>query len=230
MINCHMPAWSIEGYGMETFTEFRPMVVDPHYQDRRRQCLNELNSDELDPPIAGLIDDLCEFPFCFTIQSCFGHFLYPGQEDPNNIQSLSSPGKIHSVDYRIAYIAICVEDSRSGRKFLRWLKQFSDMDPHYVQYGCAEWFWERYRIHTFCRLSQKDTDKRTSARLIFRRHSALKRSETISMITSWRWFQISIKHSQEKIFRPAEKPCCMWRSDQNKPWGIEKGDTWYVNL
>ena len=129
---------------METFTEFRPMVVDPRYQDRRRQCLNELNIDELDAPIAGLIDDLCEFPFCFTIQCCFGHFLYPGQEDPNNIQPLPSPGKIHSVEYRIAYIAICLEYSHSGRKFLRWLKQFSDIDPHYVQYGCAEWFWERY--------------------------------------------------------------------------------------
>ncbi len=97
---------------METFTEFRPMVVDPRYQDRRRQCLDELNIDELDAPIAGLIDDLCEFPFCFTIQCCFGHFLYPGQEAPNNIQPLPSPGKIQSVEYRIAYIAICLEYSQ----------------------------------------------------------------------------------------------------------------------
>ena len=128
---------------METFTEFRPMVVDPRYQDRRKQCLNELNSDELDPPIADLIDDMCEFPFCFTIQSCFGHFLYPGQNDPNSIESLPATGNFHSVDYRIAYIALCVEDSRSGRKFLRWLRQLPEIGHQYIQFGCAEWFWER---------------------------------------------------------------------------------------
>jgi len=128
---------------METFTKLRPMVVDPHYQDRRKQCLNELNIDELDAPIADLIDDLCGFPFCFTIQSCFGHFLYPRQEKPNNIEPLPSKGKIQSVEYRIAYIAICVEDTRSGKEFLRWLKQLPEIDPHFIQFGCAEWFWER---------------------------------------------------------------------------------------
>jgi hypothetical protein len=128
---------------METFIKFRPMVADPRYQDRRKKCLNELNIDELDSPIADLIDDLCEFPFCFTIQSCFGHFLYPRQEDPNNIEPLPSTGKTQSVEYRIAYIALCFEDSRSGREFLRWLKQLPEIDPQYIQFGCAEWFWER---------------------------------------------------------------------------------------
>ena len=128
---------------METFTEFRPMVVDHRYRYRRRQCLNELNIDELDAPIAGLIDDLCEFPFCFTLQNCFGHFLYPDQEDPNNIEPLPSTGKIHSVEYRIAYIAICLEDRHSGHKFLRWLRQLPEIDHQYIQFGCAEWFLER---------------------------------------------------------------------------------------
>jgi hypothetical protein len=128
---------------MQTFTEFRPMVVSPRFQDRKRQCLNELNIDELDAPIAGLIDDMCEFPFCFTIQSCFGHFLYPGQEDPNNIEPLPSTSKIHSVEYRIAYVAICLEESHSGREFLRWLRQLPEIDHQYIQFGCAEWFWER---------------------------------------------------------------------------------------
>lgn len=129
---------------METFIEFRPMVVDPRYKTRRRHCLNELNIDELDTPIAGLIDELCELPSCFTIQSCFGHFLYPDQEDPNNIDPLPSTNVIDAVEYRIAYIALCVENNRSGREFLSWLKQLSDIDPHYIQFGCAEWFWERY--------------------------------------------------------------------------------------
>lgn len=128
---------------MKTFTKFRPMVVDPRYQDRRKQCLNELNIDELDSPICDLIDDLCEFSFCFTIQSCFGHFLYPCQENPNYIEPLPSTGKIQSVEYRIAYIALCFEDSRSGREFLHCLIQLPEIDPQYLQFGCAEWFWER---------------------------------------------------------------------------------------
>lgn len=119
------------------------MVVDPTYKDRRRQYLSELNIGELDAPIADLIDDLCDFPFCYTIQSCFGHFVYPGQEDPHNVQPLPSTSKIHSVEYRIAYIAICLEDSQSGREFLNWLKQIPEIDPDYIQFGCAEWFWER---------------------------------------------------------------------------------------
>ena len=128
---------------MKTFTKFRPMAVDPRYQGRRKQCLNELNIDELDSPIADLIDDLCELPFCFTIQSCFGHFLYPCQENPNNIEPLPSTGKIRSVEYRIAYIALCFEDSRSGREFLHWLIQLPEIDTQYIQFGCAGWFLER---------------------------------------------------------------------------------------
>ena len=127
---------------METFTEFRPMVVDPRYQDRRRQCLNELNIDELDAPIADLIDDLCEIPFCFTIQSCFGHFLYTGQEDPNNIEPLPQTDQIQAIKYRIAFVAFCIENSSFGIEFLSRLKQFPEIDPDFIQFGCAEWFWE----------------------------------------------------------------------------------------
>jgi len=128
---------------VETFTEFRPMIVDPLYQDRRRRCLIELNIDELDVQIVNLIDDLCEFPFCFTLQSCFGHFLYPGQEKPNNTEPLSRTGLLHDVEYRIAYVAFCIENSGAGREFLRLLKQAPEIDPSYIQFGCAEWFWER---------------------------------------------------------------------------------------
>jgi hypothetical protein len=128
---------------METFTKFRPMVVDPRYQDRRKQSLNELNIDELDAPIADLIDFLCESPFCFTIQSCFGHFLYVGQEDPNNIEPLPATDKSQFVEYRIAYIAFCIENSQPGREFLRGINQIPEIDPNYIQFGCAEWFWER---------------------------------------------------------------------------------------
>ena len=128
---------------METFTEFRPLVVDPHYQDRKRRCINELNIDELDAPISGLIEGLNDFSFCFTMQSCFGHFLYEGQENANNIEPLPHTDPIQAVEYRIAYVAFCIENSSSGKEFLGWLKPIAEIDPTFIQFGCAEWFWER---------------------------------------------------------------------------------------
>ena len=129
---------------METFIEMKPMIADARYPDRRKKCLDELNFDELDAPLAGLIGELCQFPFCFTIQSCYGHFLYAGQEDPKNMEPLKSTNKIKNVEYRIAYVALCVENSHSGNVFLRLLKQVPEIDPFCIQFGCAEWFWERY--------------------------------------------------------------------------------------
>jgi len=38
---------------------------------------------------------------------------------------------------------LCVENSGSGQEFLRWLNQLTEIDPNYIQFGCAEWFWER---------------------------------------------------------------------------------------
>jgi hypothetical protein len=128
---------------MESFEEFRPMVADPRYQDRRRHGLIELNATEIYAPIADLIEDLCRFHFCYPVQSCFGHFLYPGQEDPKNLEPLPATGEFQSIEYRIAYVALCVENSWCGREFLRWLKQIPEIDPNYIQFGCAEWLWDR---------------------------------------------------------------------------------------
>ncbi|MEE4601728.1 MAG: hypothetical protein V2J65_10655 [Desulfobacteraceae bacterium] len=129
---------------METFTEFKTMVADPRYPDRRKKCLDKLKLDELDAPVAGLVKDMCQFPFCFTIQSCYGHFLYAGQEDPKNVEPLKAADKIQTVEYRIAYVALCVENSRSGNVYLRLLKQVPEIDPFCIQFGCAEWFWGKY--------------------------------------------------------------------------------------
>jgi hypothetical protein len=85
-----------------------------------------------------------QIPFCFTIQSCFGHFVYSGQEDPNSYEPLPPKDNPKPVKYRIAYIALCIENSRSGNVLLRLLKQVPEIDPIYIQFGCAEWFWERY--------------------------------------------------------------------------------------
>lgn len=47
------------------------------------------------------------------------------------------------VEYRIAYIALCIENSDLGRMFSNALKGIADIDPENIQFCCAEWFWER---------------------------------------------------------------------------------------
>ena len=36
-----------------------------------------------------------------------------------------------------------VRNARAGRSFLRDLRGLPDLDPDYIQFGCAEWFWDR---------------------------------------------------------------------------------------
>ena len=121
------------------------MVNDPDYPNRRQRRMEKLHIDEVDAPITSLIENLCDFNFCYTIQSCFGHFLYVGQENPKHIGPLPSAGQITSVKYRIGYMAFCIENSRLGYEFMHLLQQIPEIDPNYIQLGCAEWFWERDR-------------------------------------------------------------------------------------
>ena len=50
---------------------------------------------------------------------------------------------IREIKYRIACIAVCIENSRKGKGLLRDLEQIPLIDPDYIQFRCAEWFWER---------------------------------------------------------------------------------------
>jgi hypothetical protein len=47
------------------------------------------------------------------------------------------------VEYRIAYIALCIENSDLGRMLFDALKGITNIDPENIQFCCAEWFWER---------------------------------------------------------------------------------------
>lgn len=46
------------------------------------------------------------------------------------------------VEYRIAYVAFCIENSDSGRKFLNALKNIPSIDPENIQFCSVEWFWK----------------------------------------------------------------------------------------
>ena len=128
---------------METFTEPKELVENTHYQDQKQKSLTGIADSKIDDPIIELINGFNNLPYCFTLQSCYGHFIYNGQNDPHNLESLSLTDTIDRVEYRIAYIAFCVENSVSGRGLLAALNGITDIDPENIQFCCAEWFWKR---------------------------------------------------------------------------------------
>jgi hypothetical protein len=128
---------------LETFTEPKALVENPHYQDQRQKCLADLSDGMLDDPIIELVNAFNKLPYCFTLQSCYGHFIYNGQNDPHNLEPLPIKDTIARVEYRIAYIALCIENSDWGRMLFNALREITIIDPENIQFCCAEWFWKR---------------------------------------------------------------------------------------
>lgn len=128
---------------VETFTEPKALVDDPHYRNQRQKCLANLSDSIIDEPMIELVSDFNKLPYCFTQQSCYGHFVYSGQNDPQNLEPLPLTDTIDRVEYRIAYIAFCIENTVAGRMLLDVLRGITDIDPDNIQLCCAEWFWER---------------------------------------------------------------------------------------
>ncbi len=147
---------------METFTELKDLAVNLRYQVQKRKILSDLNDDMIDTPIVDLINGFNKLPYCFTLQSCYGHFVYNGQKNPYNLDPLPAKEIIAQVEYRIAYIAFCIENSASGRGLFEALKEITAIDLENVQFCCAEWFWKK-QINSYAlqvepyRFKSKDT-------------------------------------------------------------------------
>ena len=128
---------------METFTEPKELVENPRYKEQRHKSLLGLTNAVIDRPIIEIINSMNKLPHCFSMQSCYGHFLYDGQKDPNHIDSLPVTTSIDRVEYKIAYLAFCIENSEQGRRLLGDLKEITVIDPENIQFCSAEWFWKR---------------------------------------------------------------------------------------
>ena len=128
---------------METFTVPKELVENPRYAEQRLKSLSALTDDMIDAPLIDIITSMNKLPHCFTIQSCYGHFLYPGQNAPDNLEPLPETTASNRIDYRIAYIAFCVENRAAGHRLLEELKAITRIDPDNIQFGSAEWFWKR---------------------------------------------------------------------------------------
>ncbi len=143
---------------METFTEPKEFVENPHYEDQRQKTLASLSDDMLDAPIINLINGFNQLPYCFTLQCCYGHFIHNRQKDPHNLDPLPISDAIDNVEYRIAYIAFCIENSASGKMFREALSDISLVDLENIQFCSGEWFWKR-QVNSYALQVQPDRFK-----------------------------------------------------------------------
>ena len=153
---------------METFTEPKELVINPHYQDQRKNILAGLSDEMIDAPIIDLINGFNKMSYCFSMQSCYGHFVYNDQKDPYNFEPLPISDTIDRVEYRIAYICLCIENSDLGKRLLEALNEITAIDPENIQFCCAEWFWRR-QINSYALQVQPDRFKhKDQAKLDYR--------------------------------------------------------------
>jgi hypothetical protein len=149
---------------VETFAKPKEFVENPHFKDQKHKMMAGLSDDMLDAPIIDLINGFNQLPYCFTLQCCYGHFVHDHQKDPYNLEPLSMTDTTKSVEYRIAYVAFCIENSAPGRMFREALSDIRLVDPDNIQFCSAEWFWER-QVNSYALQVQpdrfKDKDKFT---------------------------------------------------------------------
>jgi hypothetical protein len=128
---------------VETFVEARSLVRHEAYGPDRQAALEALDLDAVDAPIVDIVEAFNLLPYCFTLQCCYGHFLTPTATDDHSLAPVPL-GYMGAVRYRIAYVAFCVEADGRGRAWLERLSRVPEIEPAYVQFGCADWFWDQW--------------------------------------------------------------------------------------
>ena len=145
---------------MDTYTPAKSFVAHPEFQSERLAALDGLDITLVDPQLAPLIKNLNRLPYLFTLQCCHGHLF---TLDSKEIADFEGYKGSDEVEYRLAYIAFCIENSPLGRSFLEELKQIpSRLEEHTVHFGSAQWFWDHWvnsYILQVMPLRFKDQDK-----------------------------------------------------------------------
>ncbi|MCP3929265.1 MAG: hypothetical protein GY705_09220 [Bacteroidetes bacterium] len=98
---------------------------------------------KIDPPLTELIKAFNSLPYCYTLQCCSGHFFNEILRLNYVSRLLFYPEKSDTIQYSIAYIAVCICNCLLGRRLIEGLKKIALMDPEYIQFGCAQWFWQK---------------------------------------------------------------------------------------
>jgi hypothetical protein len=146
----HDPIESI----MDTFTEAKPFQPHADYAADRKRTLRELEREitrgSIDLPLLPMIRECMQIPHCFTVQCCCGHFVHDLEPDPENLSRPSQyAGTAESLRYRVAYLAVCIREDKRGRELFADLQALATQEPGYIQFGSADWFWNRM-VNTYC--------------------------------------------------------------------------------
>ncbi|MBW2980787.1 hypothetical protein KY360_05215 [Candidatus Woesearchaeota archaeon] len=149
-----------------TFVEAKSFVENPHYQKKKDEALHKLDYDEIDPPITDIIKGFTTIPYCFLLQSCYGHFVHEGQKDPKNVSPLSNYNEDSKIEYRIAYIAIVIENNDKGKKLYQDLEAIVKIDPENIQFGSVDWFWNKGDINSYVLQVEPDRYKAEDGAII----------------------------------------------------------------
>jgi len=133
---------------METFAGPKPFVDNPGYEENRFAAIKTLRNliarGRIDPPLVELLELFSRVPHCYTIQSCFGHFVHKREPDEHTTARLAPyKGMVQKVFYRIAYIAFVIEKSENGSMLCHDLRTLTVQNPEYIQFGSAGWFWDQ---------------------------------------------------------------------------------------
>jgi hypothetical protein len=128
---------------LETFTEPREFVKNTRYSRDREAALAALDPASVDSPMVDLVSGFNALPHAFTLQCCYGHFVLAPGEDEHTFDPVPTDHQ-GPVRYRIAYVAFCLENSPRGRALCRSLSRVPEIDPGFIQFGSANWFWERW--------------------------------------------------------------------------------------
>ena len=126
---------------MDTFVPARHLMADPAFPTRKQAALSELDPQTLDPPMTPLVQGFNRLPFCYTLQSCHGHIIVPGQGPPEHWQRRPVDNAPSKAFYQLAYLALVARCDSDGRDLLKYLAALADTCPKYLQMGCADWFW-----------------------------------------------------------------------------------------
>ena len=155
---------------METYTQPKELKENPRYQDQRQQCLASLSDEMIDAPIIDLINNFNILPYCFTVQCCYGHFLYDHQQDQYNYEPLPSSDKIDRVKYKIAYICLCIDNNDSGRGLLKVLNEIRLSIRDIFNFVAPSGFGKDRSILMHCRYNPIGSNIKIVPHLITRKH------------------------------------------------------------
>lgn len=132
---------------METYIPAKELLSNNRFKEHKKRWTKDLDLNGIDEPIHDIVLDFNNLPYAFTMQCCFGHFLYGNLTDQHNLEPIQEKEVSGKIQYRIAYIAFCVDAGEAGNSFLSKISGIAENEPD-IQFGSADWFWDQ-QVNTY---------------------------------------------------------------------------------